>query len=624
APGSFTLAASATDSDGTIAKVEFYQGTILVGTATAAPYTVTWSNVPAGSYSLTAKATDNLGGTATTSPVAVIVNGLATVSLTSPAANAVIAAPATITVTANATDTDGSIAKVDFYQGSTLIGTATAAPYTFTWSNVPAGSYSLTATATDNLGGQMTSTPVAITVDAPPTVTLTSPIDGTVGIAPASFTLTANAADTDGTIAKVEFFNGTALLGTATSAPYTLNWDAVSPGNYSLTAKATDNLGVQTTSAAINVSVIANSPPTISLTSPTPNKSVRAPATIALAATASDPDNNLAKVEFFQNGTLIATVLSPPYVATWSNVPQGSYQITAVATDAVGAQTTSAPTPVTVTPAQASLYFIQADHLGTPRLVTDEANTIVWRNLPTTEPFGNTPPEEDPNATGTRFEMPLAFPGQYRDKESNLSYNFFRDYDPQGGRYWQSDPIGLQGGINTYSYVNGNPLSYADPSGLHPLIGLMLRLLSMGLTAVGAAEMPEAGLGGGPSMAAKAVRKAAAQCTGRGASAATDEAFHYTFGRAVTSIESQGLRAGSYATPNGALSPLQAQIDLALAPNRGLPESLLRVDLAGMRQAGYQIPEVTQVGRSFRMPGGGFEMQFPYPIPPEFIKVIRP
>ncbi len=103
-----------------------------------------------------------------------------------------------------------------------------------------------------------------------------------------------------------------------------------------------------------------------------------------------------------------------------------------------------------------------------------------------------------------------------------------------------------------------------------------------------------------------------------------DEAFHYTFSKTVASIEREGLRAGSYVTPTGTLSPLQAQIDLALAPNRGLPEAVLRIDLAGLRQAGYEIPEITQVGRNFGMPGGGFEMQFPYRIPPDYITVIRP
>ncbi|MDX6391414.1 MAG: hypothetical protein QOJ73_2477, partial [Streptosporangiaceae bacterium] len=102
------------------------------------------------------------------------------------------------------------------------------------------------------------------------------------------------------------------------------------------------------------------------------------------------------------------------------------------------------------------------------------------------------------------------------------------------------------------------------------------------------------------------------------------EAFHYTRAQNVASIEENGLRAGSYATPRGDLSPTQAQIDLALPPNRGLPGAMVRVDVAGLRQAGYDIPKVTQVGRSFNMPGGGEEMQFPYPIPPEFLKVVAP
>ncbi len=105
---------------------------------------------------------------------------------------------------------------------------------------------------------------------------------------------------------------------------------------------------------------------------------------------------------------------------------------------------------------------------------------------------------------------------------------------------------------------------------------------------------------------------------------AAEEGFHYTFSRALTSIEEHGLMPGSYVTPNGALSPLQAQIDLALAPNRGLPDALLRIDLAGLREAGFTIPEVTQVPRAFGMPGGGYEMYFPYSIPPEFIRVVRP
>jgi RHS repeat-associated protein len=66
----------------------------------------------------------------------------------------------------------------------------------------------------------------------------------------------------------------------------------------------------------------------------------------------------------------------------------------------------------------------------------------------------------------TGFELDVRFPGQYLDKETNLFYNYFRDYDPQTGRYVQSDPIGLDGGINPYLYVRANPLSRVDPLGL--------------------------------------------------------------------------------------------------------------------------------------------------------------
>ena len=69
---------------------------------------------------------------------------------------------------------------------------------------------------------------------------------------------------------------------------------------------------------------------------------------------------------------------------------------------------------------------------------------------------------------------------------------------------------------------------------------------------------------------------------------------------------------------------MQAHIDLALPPNRGLPDVRIRIDLAGLHRAGYIIPRITQVARRHGMPGGGYEMQFPYDIPPQYITVIRP
>jgi RHS repeat-associated protein len=115
---------------------------------------------------------------------------------------------------------------------------------------------------------------------------------------------------------------------------------------------------------------------------------------------------------------------------------------------------------------EAPLELSHVDHLNTPRLITNDQGQAVWR-WDQAEPFGVTVADENPSGLGA-YEMPLRFPGQYFDKETKLHYNYFRDYDSAIGRYAQSDPIGLRGGLNTYAYVSGNPLSRTDPRGLSP------------------------------------------------------------------------------------------------------------------------------------------------------------
>jgi hypothetical protein len=114
-------------------------------------------------------ATDNGGATTTSAAIGITVNPAPnvppTVSITSPANNAKFTAPASITINASAADSDGTVTQVDFYQGTTLLYTDTSAPYSYTWTGVPVGSYSFTAVATDNDGAMTTSTAVGVTVD---------------------------------------------------------------------------------------------------------------------------------------------------------------------------------------------------------------------------------------------------------------------------------------------------------------------------------------------------------------------------------------------------------------------------------------------------------------------------
>ena len=112
-----------------------------------------------------------------------------------------------------------------------------------------------------------------------------------------------------------------------------------------------------------------------------------------------------------------------------------------------------------------SPHPMHTEYLNTPRLVADSTGTTVWR-WDQAEPFGANPANDDPDANSVAFDLPLRLPGQRYDKETGLHYNYFRDYDPSLGRYGESDPIGLRGGLNTFAYVGLNPLSWSDPRGL--------------------------------------------------------------------------------------------------------------------------------------------------------------
>ncbi len=106
----------------------------------------------------------------------------------------------------------------------------------------------------------------------------------------------------------------------------------------------------------------------------------------------------------------------------------------------------------------AATYYYHTDHLGTPQAVTDINQTVVWR--------GNYDPFGEVTEQVALVEQNIRFPGQYFDQETGLHYNYFRDYDTLLGRYIESDPIGLDGGINTFLYVSNKPLNRVDIFGL--------------------------------------------------------------------------------------------------------------------------------------------------------------
>ncbi|WP_375417155.1 discoidin domain-containing protein [uncultured Hymenobacter sp.] len=303
APGSVTLTAEASDTEGgTISSVSFYNGTALIGTDNAAPFSYNWTNVPAGNYVITAKATDNGGITSTSNAVKVAVNG--------PTSNLALNRPGTASSTlgdqgasrafdadlgskwesvhANATDWiyvdlgntyevnrvkilwESAFAKdydikfsadktnwtpIKSITGNTtttndITGLSGKARYVGIFcltKQLPAYGYSIYNVEVYGSGGT--------TANAAPAVSITAPAANASFTAPATVNMTANASDTDGTVSKVEFYQGAILLGTDASAPYSFSWTNVAAGTYSITAKATDNGGLTTTSAAVAVTV---------------------------------------------------------------------------------------------------------------------------------------------------------------------------------------------------------------------------------------------------------------------------------------------------------------------------------------------------------------------------------
>jgi len=285
------------------------------------------------------------GATTGTTPAA----GTPVVSITSPTSSSSFTAPASVTLTATASETNGTISKVEFYSGSTKISECAAAPYTCTWASVTAGTYSLTAVATDLSNVKTTSSAVAITVASPPTNTTTTSTGaifyGDCGLSGSSVTLapgnytTANLVSlgiADNSISSIKVngykviaytdnnFTGTALTLTAD------NGCLVDAG-----------FNDQISSIKVIDPNAANTAPIVSITAPANGKNYTAPATFAITASASDIDGTISKVEFYNGSIKLGEKTTAPYTFVWSSVPFGSYIITAVATDNLGAKTTS-------------------------------------------------------------------------------------------------------------------------------------------------------------------------------------------------------------------------------------------------------------------------------------------
>ncbi|MDZ4800706.1 MAG: Ig-like domain-containing protein [Bryobacteraceae bacterium] len=369
-PGSpIPLTAVPFDPEGQIAKVEFFSGTTKLGEVAQAPWVLAWTPATAANHVLSAKATDRAGGVAISDSVPVIV---AVGPNRSPSVTMTASVTGTqVVFTADASDTGGgSVKKVEFYQGSTKLGEDLPAPYSFTWSNVALGSYLLTARAVDNEDASGWSAPVAVQVmpkrRVPPVVWLTVPVTAATYPAASTIPLRAEASDADGSVVKVEFYRFGVKIGESRTAPYQTSWVNATAGVWTLTARAYDNSGEITASAAVDigVNVAAARAPAVEWAMPSTGMQVlTAPGSLTLAANAFDPNGVVRKVEFFRDGVKLGEDVAAPYVFPWTGIAAGSYVVTARATDDKGYTGMSTPLVVQVNPppkAQAPVVSLTA------------------------------------------------------------------------------------------------------------------------------------------------------------------------------------------------------------------------------------------------------------------------
>ena len=314
-PGtSIVLSVTASEVGRSISGVKFSADGVVLGSATLlnGQYTYTWTGAKTGNHVVTATATDSAQATGSASEP-LTVDSTPVVSVTAPTAGAVVTQGKTILLTAAASDSAGSIAGVEFFDGSTDLGAGvlSGGVYSLAWTGAAAGTHAITAVATDGVGGKKTSAPVSFRVDVPPVVTVTAPASGAVFLPNTPVPLAATASDPDGSVSRVEFFSDGVDLGPATlsAGVYAYTWASPAPGTHQITAVATDNDGSATTSAAVAFRV--DGFPVVSVTTPAGGSVFLPASVISLAASASQSGGTIAGVEFYSDGKDLGPVRRP-------------------------------------------------------------------------------------------------------------------------------------------------------------------------------------------------------------------------------------------------------------------------------------------------------------------------
>ncbi|HEX7861328.1 MAG TPA: Ig-like domain-containing protein [Verrucomicrobiae bacterium] len=385
---SLLLSANASDSDG-IDFVDFLRNGERIGRAArsasdANQYTLVWIATIPGTHTISARATDLFGTVATSAEVTITVGEVTnppvdttppSVQIISPANGTTVNLNGSVTISASASDAQGSVEFVEFLRNGSVFarGTPVAGQvnqYSTVWTASAAGTHAFSARAVDVAGNSATSAAVSVVVaptmqdTTPPSAQFISPLNGSSFNLNSAVTFTVTARDPQRSPVTVDILRNGAVLGRAVVVSgepnnFRFTWNATVLGQQTFTARATDAAGNSAISTGIRVNVAnppptqppANIAPTVSITSPTAGSELLI-GSIFVAVRAADSDGTVTKVELLVNGTVNATQLYSASSVTgtllWRPRLTGSYTLAARATDNRGAVTTSGTIPVTV------------------------------------------------------------------------------------------------------------------------------------------------------------------------------------------------------------------------------------------------------------------------------------
>jgi len=276
----------------------------------------------------------------------------------------------------------------------------------------------------------------------------------------------ATAADSDGTVAKVEFYDGATLIGRALAAPYGATLASAPAGSHTLTAVATDNWGEHDFCGGERH---GRCPPAVSLSAPANNAVLRRPGSDHLERERDRCRGPHRQGRFLsRRERSSARRGASPYSFGWTNVAAGQYSLTAVAPTTPGRAPPRPRSPSPCAP-QSRRSTISTSIISTlpdssPIRIRRRSGDGISRS-----PSGSTWPDENPSGLGA-FEFPMRFPGAVFRQGDQFSLQLRRDYDSAIGRFSESDPIGLASGLNTYAYALNDPLWRTDPRGLATII----------------------------------------------------------------------------------------------------------------------------------------------------------